>query len=243
MRTDPTTRPSREPLTLTVAQPLTVARDIAANARAHATAIRDARARVVIFPEMSLTGYEFDAPSVDPDDSRLAPIIDACAVAGTTALIGAPVVGGDGRRRIGVLAVDGRGARVAYRKIWLGGAEADCFAAGDAPAVLEIDGWRLGLGVCRDTGVAQHAADTAALGIDAYVAGVLEYAEDVTVPEERARRIAADHGVWVAIASFAGSTGAGYDPAAGCSGIWRPDSTCADRVGPEVGAIARATLT
>src|SRR5262249_21156188 len=137
---------------------------------------------------------------------------------------------------------DGDGARVAYRKMWLGSAESGCFAPGTQPAVLEVDGWRIGLAVCRDTRIPEHAALTAALGIDLYAAGVLETAEDAHGPEERARWIAAAHGVWVAIASFAGSTGEGYDHAAGGSGIWAPDGSILDRVGPEVGAIAVASI-
>lgn len=61
-------------------------------------------------------------------------------------------------------------------------------------------------------------------------------------PEERARRVATDHGVWVAIASFAGSTGGGYDRSAGRSGIWSPDGSVVARAGPETGAIVLATL-
>ena len=163
--------------------------------------------------------------------------------AGSLALVGAPVQGEEGRVHIGMLAIDGAGATVAYRKMWLGGAEPERFSPGSAPTVLEVDGWRLGLAICKDTGIPQHAADTAALGIDAYVAGVLESADDVAVPETRARRVAADHHVWVATASFAGSTGGGYDQAAGCSGIWSPDGVEVARAGPETGAIARATLT
>jgi predicted amidohydrolase len=106
---------------------------------------------------------------------------------------------------------------------------------------VEVDGWRIGLAVCKDTGIPQHAAETAALGIDVYAAGVLEHEEDAAVPEERARRIAAEHGVWVAIASFAGGTGGGYARAAGRSGIWSPASVPVARAGPEPGAFARAT--
>ena len=65
-----------EPLTVAVAQP-GVAHDVAANARAHAAAIRGAGARVAVFPELSLTGYELDAAPVDPADPRLAPITEA----------------------------------------------------------------------------------------------------------------------------------------------------------------------
>jgi predicted amidohydrolase len=79
--------------------------------------------------------------------------------------------------------------------------------------------------------------------MDAYVAGILESEEDADVPDERARRVANDHHVWVAVASFAGSTGGGYDRLAGRSGIWSPDGVVVARAGPEIGAIARATLT
>jgi predicted amidohydrolase len=205
--------------------------------------VRDAAARVVAFPEMSLTGYELDAPVLALDDPRLAPLVEACADTGTLALAGAPLAGTDGRAHIGILAVAGTGATVAYHKMWLGRAESDRFTPGSDPAVLDVDGWRLGLAVCKDTGIPQHAADTAAAGIDVYVAGVLEHTEEVAVPDERARRVAADHGVPVVFASFAGSTGGGYADAAGGSGIWTADGEVLARVGPEVGAIARGTLT
>jgi predicted amidohydrolase len=233
----------REPLTIAVAQPLCAAYDVAANAATHAATVRSASARVVVFPELSLTGYELDAPAITVDDPRLGPIVEACADAGSLALVGAPARGEAGRSHIAMLAIDGTGATVAYRKMWLGGAEPKRFSPGTQPAVLEVDGWRLGLAICKDTGVPQHASDTAALVMDAYVAGVLESVDDVATVEQRARRVAADHHVWVAVASFAGSTGGGYAQAAGCSGIWTSDGLEVARAGPETGAIARATLT
>jgi predicted amidohydrolase len=233
----------RAPLAIAVAQPECVAYDVAANAATHAAMIRSAGTRVVVFPELSLTGYELDAPAIAADDPRLAPIVEACAEAGSVALAGAPVRGDDGLDHIGMLAFDGTGASVAYRKMWLGGAEPDRFSPGPGPAVLEVAGWRLGLAICKDTGVPAHASDTAALGIDAYVAGVLESAEDAAVVDRRARRVVRDHHVWVAMASFAGSTGGGYDLAAGRSGIWSRDGGLVDQAGPETGGIARAALT
>jgi predicted amidohydrolase len=228
----------REPLVIAVAQPPCVRYDVAANALAHAAAVRAASARVVVFPELSTTGYELDAPVIAADDPRLAPIVEACAETGSLALVGAPVAGD----HIAMLAVDGAGATVAYRKMWLGGDEPARFSPGARPAVLPVDGWRLGLAVCKDTGVPQHAADTAALGVHVYVAGVLESADDAAVVEERARRVATDHHIWVAVASFAGSTGGGFSRAAGGSGVWAPDGALLARAGTETGAIARATL-
>lgn len=62
-------------MSIAVAQPRCIALDVTANAVAHAQAVRAAEARVVVFPEMSLTGYELDAEPVVPDDERLAPIV------------------------------------------------------------------------------------------------------------------------------------------------------------------------
>jgi len=225
-----------EPLTLAVAQPRCVAFDVTANARAHATAIRAARARVVVFPELSLTGYELSAPVVD--HALLGPIVDACAELGSLALAGAPVDGPG----IGMLAIDGSGVQVAYRKMNLGGDEPRSFGPGPAPAVLEVQGWRLGLGICKDTGVPAQSAATAALGIDVYVAGLVDHPHEAVIQEERARRIAADHGVFVAFASFAGPAGGDYAETAGRSGIWSPDGRVIARAGATPGEIARATL-
>jgi predicted amidohydrolase len=255
------------PLVIAVAQPRCTCGDVAANVSAQLNLLRSAGARVVLFPELSLTGYELEAPVLAGDDEVLAPLVQACAEAGSIALVGAPVPassaasggswdgssggsseGGLDRApgasaSIGVLAVDENGVRVAYRKQWLGEAEAVRFVPGPAPAVIEVDGWRLGLAVCKDTGVPQHAADTAALGIDAYLAGVLEHAEQAQVTDQRAVRIATGQGVWVAVASFAGSTGGGYHRAAGRSAIWRPDGTMVARAGSTAGSVVRARLS
>ena len=93
-----------------------------------------------------------------------------------------------------MLAVDGTGARVAYRKIWLGTTETARFSAGTEPAVLQLDGWRLGLAICKDAGIPQHWADTGALGIDAYVAGSVKAVDEGELQDERAMRVATEHG-------------------------------------------------
>ena len=146
-----------QPLTIAVAQPATVLHDVVANADHHADIIRGAAARVVVFPELSLTGYVLDAEPIDPDDARLEPIIDACRAAGTIAFAGAPTRGpGDGVH-ISMLRIDGDGVAVAYNKMWLGGDEPATHTAGTEPSVIVVDGWRLGLAICKDTGVAEHA--------------------------------------------------------------------------------------
>jgi predicted amidohydrolase len=229
----------RDPLTIAVAQPVSVKDDVAANAVAHASAIRKASARVVVFPELSLTGYYLDAPVIALADDRMAPVIEACAATGSIALAGAPIEGD----YIAMLAIDGTGVTVAYRKMWPGDEEAKRFIPGTKPSVLEVDGWRLGLAICRDTGIAQHADDTAALGIDAYVAGTVKLPSESAMQDERAQRVAVKHGVWVAIASGARPAGGGFTSTAGRSGIWRPGGALVTQAGAEPGEVVVSELS
>jgi predicted amidohydrolase len=190
-----------------------------------------------------LTGYELDADAVSPDDEELGAIVAACAETESVALVGAPVEGDDGRRHIAMLAVRPGGVEIAYRKSYLGGDEPARFAPDEGPAAIDLDGWRVGLGICKDTGVDRHIADTAALDVDLYVAGLVHRPEELAMQEERGLEIARACRAYVAFASWAGPTGGGFDETAGMSSIWAPDGTPLSRAGVEAGAFARALLT
>ena len=58
----------RRPLIVVAAQPAIVPGDVERNAIAHAEKVRAAAARVVVFPELSLTGYELGADPVSPTE-------------------------------------------------------------------------------------------------------------------------------------------------------------------------------
>ena len=151
-------------------QPECVCGDLAGNVARHVDAVRMAQVRLVVFPELSLTGYELEAEAVLLDDPVLTPLVHACTHSGSLALVGAPVRGESGREHIAMLAVDQDGVRVAYCKMYLGDQEAKRFVPGPGPVVIEVDGWRLGLAICKDTGVPEHAEATAAPG-DGHVRG------------------------------------------------------------------------
>jgi len=228
-------------LTIAAVQPACKANDVTANALSHAAAVRAAKARVVVFPELSLTGYELEAPLVSPGDVELRAIVEACAATNSIALSGAPVEGDGGRSHIAMLCVSPRGVEVAYRKCYLGGEESTRFSPGPGPAVLDVDGWRLGLGICKDTGVAEHLRDTAALGIDVYAAGLVHTPEELPEQEMRAASIARETKAF-AFASFAGPTGGGYERTAGSSAIWSPGGDVLASACREVGGMARASV-
>jgi predicted amidohydrolase len=230
-----------EALSIAAVQPVCVARDVEANAVAHASAVLGAGARLVVYPELSLTGYELDAPAVSCTDPRLAPIVEACRSTGAIALVGAPI-DEDGRAYIAVLRIDGSGVRVAYRKTHLAGDELHRFAAGDGPTAMEVDGRRVGIGICKDTGTDEHINGVADLGVDLYVAGLVHHANELAEQDRRGRRIALRCGAPVVFASFAGPTGGGFDHTAGTSSAWTRDGIQVARASADPGDAVRLNI-
>lgn len=229
------------PLTVAAAQPLIIEGDLAATVAAHADAVRRCGARLVVFPELSLTGYILDAANVDPADPLLAPLVQACADTGTLALAGAPIEW-RGAERIGVLAVDAAGARPVYAKMCLGGAEPDRFVDGPGPAVIEVDRWRVGIGVCKDTRILEHLRETRDAGVDLYVAGLVHRPDELGEFDTRARRIAEKLGVPVVFAGYAGTLDA-FGPTSGGSAIWDAHGVRLAAAGDAPGEVVTATLT
>jgi len=229
-------------LSVAVAQPLVTAGDLRGAVLAHADAVRTSGARLVVFPEMSLTGYDLDAPAVDLADGTLAPLVAACHATGAVALVGAPVRD-DERESIATLRFDADGVRVVYRKVWLHGTESRRFAPGPGPTTTDVDGWRVGLAICRDTGQARHTAAVARLGVDLVAAGVVDRPEDLEELRARAFVIARAAGAPVAVASFAGPTGGGFDETAGCSSVHDARGDLLAEATPAPGDLATATLT
>ncbi|MGW6912643.1 carbon-nitrogen hydrolase family protein [Kitasatospora sp. NPDC054939] len=234
-------------ITVAVAQPPSAEAGlpdtVAVNVERHAAAVREAGTRLVVFPELSLTGYDLAAPALTPDDPRLAPLVAACTETGSVALVGAPVREADGREYLATLAVCAEGVAPVCRKTFLHGAEADRFAPADAPAVLELDGLRLGLAICADASFPEHAERLAALGVDAYVASTLYGADagQLARRDSQLRDRAAAHGVWAVLSTAAGPSGE-YPETSGGSGFWAPGGERVAQAGAEPGTLVRVTI-
>lgn len=199
-------------------QPEIVDGNVDENVASHADLIARAEARLVVFPELSLTGYRLDSPPLELHRDSWNPLINTCATTDSVALVGAPVET-DGRRCIAIVRFDRDGATVAYCKTFLGGDEPQYFGPGDGPRVIELDGWRVGMGICRDTGVEEHVRGTAALWVDVYACGVVHHETELAEQHRRGRSIAATCRAPVVMASFAGPTSGGYVTTAGHSAI------------------------
>jgi predicted amidohydrolase len=166
-------------LRVAAVQAESAAGDVAANVSTATTWVRRVAsdgARVVVFPELFLTGYDRPAWSRDDafvraSDDRLAPLATAARETDTVVLAGAAVQDpGTARRSIGLLAFQPDGQVVlAYEKQHLWDAEREFFAAGTSGSSLDIDGWRLGLAICYDGCFPEHARAACDAGALAYV--------------------------------------------------------------------------
>ncbi|GAA2813420.1 hypothetical protein [Nonomuraea dietziae] len=127
----------RDPLTIAVAQPPTMAFDVAANART--TLRRRPRGRRARggLPELSLTGYELDAPAITLRGPASHPDRRGVCRDGIGRPGGRPRAGRAGppvHRDAGRESASG--VLVAYRKMCLGGQESERFQPGEKPSVL-----------------------------------------------------------------------------------------------------------
>jgi predicted amidohydrolase len=214
-------------LTLAAIQYTALDGGLAANVPEHIRLIEDADdhgARLVVFPELSLTGYRLDGLS-DPDrwvtagDARLDGLREICRRTGITAVVGAPFKEADGTPRLASLALHPGGQLETGFKVRLLGPEQQSFSAGDRTAVLDLDGWKVALAICRDAGSPAHAA--AAAGADIYAVSALYTAgEDNRLARNLGAR-ARDNRVFSLLANLGGATGLGAS--AGGSGFWGPD--------------------
>ncbi|WP_435110509.1 carbon-nitrogen hydrolase family protein [Nocardiopsis synnemataformans] len=121
-----------------------------------ARAAADAGARLLVGPEMSLTGYNLGpdllARLAEPFDGPLSQAVAAIAADTGVAIVHGFPERADGTVYNAVQLVDSNGARRTYRKTHLfGGLDRGAFSPGTEPVVqTDLDGIRVGLLVCYD---------------------------------------------------------------------------------------------
>jgi predicted amidohydrolase len=238
-----------EPLNVATVQPLTEPADLSANIAEHVRLIRLAGDRGVdlgVFPELSLTGLEFEALAADPalwlaeDDPRLEPLREACRAGGVHAVVGLPLLEG-GRRYIGSLVLGPDGETVAtYAKRNLHNSEEELFGSGERQVIIEVRGRRLGLAICLDAANPDHPRELAEAGAEVYVLSALfsEGQEDRLLDQVG---VASGLGMWVVLSQYAGKTGG--MATFGGSGVWKPGGAAEVRLGGEISEWAYATIT
>ncbi|MFI5426415.1 carbon-nitrogen hydrolase family protein [Aeromicrobium sp. UC242_57] len=217
---------------IAVGQYPSIAGDVVANvatAVEAVTAASAAAARVLVLPELFLTGYAMPPTVIDVDDPRLRPLDEAATVAGLTVIVGAATPG-EGLPQLSLLTV-GAGVRRVYDELHLCGEERSHFVAGEQPVAVEIDGWSLGLAICYDGCFPEHARVLADAGADVYVAAVAYFAGSEHRRDLYYRSRALDNGFFVAVSGLVGECGGAQFN--GGSAVYDPEGRPLAAVAPE----------
>lgn len=115
------------------------------------------------------------------------------------------------------------------------------FSSGTSGCTLTLDGWRLGLGICWDSGFPEHARAAALDGCHAYLVGAM-FGQGTGVHQRAvvfpARAL--DNTSYTLLANHCAPGG----PFHGCGGsaVWNPDGTLLTDAGPTAPAVAVARL-
>jgi predicted amidohydrolase len=218
------------------AQTIPIRGDVDANLERHIRLVRAAAAqhvRVLVFPELSLTGYELDLAddlAFSERDPRLAPLIALASSCGMTLIVGAPVRIG-ASLHIGAFIVFPGGSADLYTKHWLGAfppdvspdgivppAEATVFHPGTLNPLLWFDGHTAAVAVCADIGRPSHPKEAAERGARNYLASMFVIPQDLEQDTARLRTYAVQYSMTVVFANYGGPSGG--LASAGQSAIW-----------------------
>ena len=212
-------------LRIAAAQSHSVQADIAANVARHGIfvdAAAKAGVQLLVFPELSLSGYDLpglEAGALTPDDARLAPLAQGAIENKMTIVAGAPLRNPIGLPFIGAIAFHPDGRHTTYRKHFLHDGEEKFAAPGSAASqVIDVRGVPVALAICADTSHQQHPHAAVIAGATLYVAGSVitpgGYAKELNLLSGYAKLF----NLGILLANHAFETG-GYQ-SAGRSGIW-----------------------
>lgn len=201
--------------------------DISGNIETHAAAIKSAAERrisVLIFPELSLIGYELDLAAelaMTPADERLSSPQELARRLGISVVCGAPLRNVDAKPSLGSILFGADGSIRTYCKMHLGGSEPTYFTPGNEPLAFETDGQKVGLAICADSSEPSHPQGYVDDGSTIYASSVFLHSEWYEADTPRLADYASRLGILVVMANQAASVGT-TAPSIGQSTIWSP---------------------
>lgn len=210
------------------AQSISVAGDITANVLTHLrfiAAAHRAQAHMLVFPELSLCGYELPLLRqclLHPEDSRLQPIRAQATATGMTIVVGAAVASPVAEApAIGAISYHRDGSYSVYHKQYLHpGEELYATQGHGAGGTSDLCGRAYALAICADTVHEAHAAHAARLGAGLYLAGVLVSEGGYAADSAKMQHYAADFAMGVLMVNHGGPSGRYVS--AGKSSFWAP---------------------
>lgn len=131
-----------------------------------------AKADLVVFPELFLSGYttvEVGKLAVDPEGPEVGRVAEIAKDNSTAVIFGAPERLGGGYANSAIY-IDRNGSLTGvYRKTHLFGSEREAYLPGDDLLVVDLDGFKAGLMICFDVEFPEVARALARAGADLFV--------------------------------------------------------------------------
>lgn len=242
---------------IAVAQTTAVRGDVAANVAQHVRLARLAAfagARVLVFPELSLSGYELGLAAslaFTENDGRLAPLLEEASANSLILIAGAPVRLA-GRLHIGAFIVYPERRIEVHTKRHLGEAfspevspdgvvppaEHTVFQPGTSSPLVRFDGHTAAVGICAESLQRAAPREAAERGADTYLTGHFSIPQDVDLRLGAFRAYAARYRLAIGFATHGG-------PCAGLSGsggsaIVSPSGEILVQLGPTGAGVAVA---
>lgn len=181
-------------------------------------------ADVVIFPELSLTGYELELAETlacQEDAAELKALSKAAIDHSIVVVAGCPLVTATTKPTIGAVVCFPNGNIEFYAKQYLHDGEEVYCSAGTNDYFFTINGYRLALAICADFSEPMHAARAAEQGADMYITSALISESGYDADARILSNIAAQHQIPVLLSNHISQTG-GW-AACGRNALW--DST------------------
>src|SRR5215831_14063499 len=133
-------------------------------------------ARLLVFPELSLTGYELTiarSNAIHPDSSYLDPLRHLATDAQMTVVVGGPMLNDHDELHIAAFALRPDGSVQVYTKEYVHQSEEGVFRSGPSGPAMPVEDATVALAICADATHPQHAASAAARGANVYAVGVM----------------------------------------------------------------------
>ncbi|HHB1595684.1 TPA: carbon-nitrogen hydrolase family protein [Vibrio campbellii] len=202
-------------------------------------------ADVVVFPELSLTGYELDLAeelALAPEPDNFQQLSRAAVENKIIVIVGCPLKYANTKKpAIGSVICFPDGRVSFYAKQYLHEGEQTYCSSGSSDYFFNINGHKAALAICADFVHKDHAKRAGELGADIYIASALisegGYAPDSIILSE----IAVEQRIPVLLSNHISKTG-GWETC-GKSTIWNPQGERIDRADIREPGIVLCTLT
>jgi predicted amidohydrolase len=189
------------------------------------------KASLILFPELSLTGYERELAgklAFSANDGRLRVFQEAAELHLMTIIVGAPLKLASGLH-IGAFIFQPEKKMLIYTKQFLHGGEEVSFRPGsDFNPCVEVGKFRVSFAICADITHPEHPENASKAGANLYAAGIFYTPGGIAEAHDQLGSYAKKYGMHVLMANYGAPS---YDlPAAGQSACWNSKGELAGRL-------------